>query len=153
MKVTVSEWTYRVRHVGQRNSMKRSSILKLIYLIYRVRPSVRTDVLYIISHNFLNTFSTTRAATHFLKHAVQKPVLNTVINCILPTYLPCLAAWFCTENVVENFSHAHQLEQLLAGLSRSLKKQKCSCVCVCLCACVYVWQMSKEHKRTVARNY
>jgi hypothetical protein len=136
--VTVSEWTYHVRNVSQRNNMKRPSILKLIYLIYRMRPSVRTDVLYIISHNSLNTFSTTITATHFLKHTVQKPVLNTVINCIFSTYVRRLAAWFCTENVVENCSHAHQLEQILAGLSRSLKKQECSCVCVLVFVCVFV---------------
>ena len=43
------------------------------------------------------------------------------------------------ENVVENFSHAHQLDKLLTGLSRSLKKQEvcvCACVCVCVCVCV-----------------
>jgi hypothetical protein len=51
--------------ISQHSSMKRSSILKLIYLIFRVRLSVRTDMLYIISHKFLNKLSTTRTATHF----------------------------------------------------------------------------------------
>ena len=73
------------------------------------------------------------------------PKLNTIIDCILPTHVPLLAALFCTENVVENFSHVHQLVQLLTGLSRSLKEQE---VCVC------VWdKWAKKLKRTVARSY
>ena len=101
-----------------------------------MRPSVHTDILYITSHNFLNAFLTTREATHFLKHTVQKPTLKTIINCILPTNFAVLVALFCTENVVENFSHVAPVRPTIDRLVT--QPEETGSVCACVRERVYV---------------
>lgn len=120
-----------------------------------MRPSVPTDMLYIISHNSLSNFPTTRAATHVFKANSTKPYTNNNYKLNIANKSCLLAALFCTEIVVENCSHVTPVRKTIDQLVTQLEEtgsvrvpacvRACACAsaCACMCACACV---TNEHR-------